>query len=112
MTPPSLESGHTGASTVILGPPPEELLELDVLVPPEELLELDVLVPPEEELEELDETSSLQAMPFRVNAAGTSAGGLELPPWNPNVTVPPFAGMVPFQLPAGLDAVTALPVWL
>ena len=51
----------------------------------------------------------VQGRPFNVNAAGV---GLlpECVPWKPKLTVPPFAAMVPFQLPAGLEALTVLPL--
>jgi hypothetical protein len=119
--PPVLTSGQL--------PPPElellldeELLELldELLLEDElELLldeELELL---EDELEleelllddelELDELPPPQATPLSVNAVITFAGGELLLIWKPKVDVPPLGASSPFQLPAGLDAVTVEP---
>ena len=47
----------------------------------------------------------VHATPFNLKSLGVA--GVPVP-MNPNVMLPPFAGMVPFQWPAGLLAVTVL----
>jgi len=46
--------------------------------------------------------------PFKTKVGGTTTLPLCVP-WKPKATVPPLAPIVPFQCPAGLEAVTLLP---